>query len=223
MKKILNVYTDASADSGNDSVPGSIAFSVWGPDNICLGRISSIVCDYHDAGILELIAIRTSLEWVCDNFQDCRAKVITDSDTALMYIKHTSLSKEPFRFIADDINSMDMIEHIGCIKSHTSHKGIHYMRNADVDMLAKEARQKFCTERLVSHSTEVSLTYRPELGDDTDILKPIDARKLVKNYYVEKEVKLAIPHIQKKQIISEVKSGMSPSEKFAARFWKFKK
>ena len=63
--KLLKVYTDASADMKK----GAIAFSVWDNQN-CLGRFNSVLkpCTSGKSSVLELIAIRTALIWVNENF-----------------------------------------------------------------------------------------------------------------------------------------------------------
>ena len=217
----LFVYTDASADA----LRGSIAFSVWDANRACLGRFSSVTEEYNDANTLELIGIRTALSWVREHYPEVKVKLVIDSDSAKRYIRNTELNKEPYRSIADDIISMNIISSLTCIKSHTSIKGMDYRRNMDVDELAREARlHGRADDGLISHSTFVDLVWRPSvLKDDDDILKPVDARTLVKNYYKEKEVKPEVPHIVKSAIVSGVKPEMSQTEKFAARFNRFKK
>lgn len=219
-KDLLSVYTDASADKSK----GTIAFSVWdGVD--CLGRFTSVLSEYSlgDSSVLELIAIRTALEWVGEYYSEKKVKLVTDSDTAIRYINHEKLDKEPYRSIANEIKEMNIIKHQQCIKSHTHIKKMDYLRNADVDMLAREARN--CSASgLVSHSTDVCFykQQRP-LKDDEDLLKPVDARTLVKKYYVEKVPKSEIEHSTKTVIKSEVKPEMTQMEKFSARFKQFKK
>lgn len=219
--KLISVYTDASADKSK----GTIAFSVWNR-NVCLGRFTSVLSGYGlgDSSVLELIAIRTALSWVCEHFPDKKVKLVTDSDTAIRYINHENLIKEPYRSIADEINDMDIIKHQQCIKSHTSIKKTVYLRNADVDKLAREARDN-AESGLVSHSTDVRLqTKQRALSDDADLLKPVDARTLVKNYYVEKPVKKKeVVQTVRTAIVSEVKPEMTQIEKFSARFKRFKK
>jgi hypothetical protein len=61
------------------------------------------------------------------------------------------------------------------------------------------------------------------LSDDTELLKPVDVRTLVKKYYVEKIPKSEIEHSTKTVIKSEVKPDMTQIEKFSARFKQFKK
>ena len=149
--KLLSVYTDASADIKK----GAIAFSVWDNQN-CLGRFSLFLKQYTigKSGILELIAIRTALSWVSENYPETKIKLVTDSDTAVKYINHKHLDKELYRFIADEIIGMHLIEHIECIKSHTHIKRPDYLRNADVDKLAGQARKNNCqSDALISHST----------------------------------------------------------------------
>ena len=219
-KDLLSVYTDASGDESK----GTIAFSVWN-GVVCLGRFTSVISEYGsgDSSVLELIAIRTALEWVCKYYPDKRVKLVTDSDTAIRYINHEKLVKELYRSIADEIKKMNIIGHQQCIKSHTHIKKMDYLRNADVDMLAREARN--CSASgLVSHSTDVCLykQQRP-LKDDEDLLKPVDARTLVKKYYVEKVPKSEVEHSTKTVIKSEVKPEMTQLEKFSARFKRFKK
>ena len=219
-KDLLSVYTDASADKSK----GTIAFSVWN-GCICLGRFTSVFSEYGlgDSSVLELIAIRTALEWVCEYYPDKRVKLVTDSDASIRYINYEKLDKEPYRSIADEIKEMNIIKHQQCIKSHTHIKKMDYLRNADVDMLAREARN--CSASgLVSHSTDVCLykQQRP-LKDDEDLLKPVDARMLVKKYYVEKVPKSEVEHSTKTVIKSEVKPEMTQMEKFSARFKRFKK
>ena len=219
-KDLLSVYTDASGDESK----GTIAFSVW-DGVVCLGRFTSVLSEYGlgDSSVLELIAIRTALEWVCKYYPEKKVKLVTDSDTAIRYINYEKLDKEPYRSIADEIKEMNIIKHQQCIKSHTHIKKMDYLRNADVDMLAREARN--CSESgLVSHSTDVCLykQQRP-LKDDEDLLKPVDARTLVKKYYVEKVPKSEVEHSTKTVIKSEVKPEMTQLEKFSARFKRFKK
>ena len=222
MKKrdLLSVYTDASGDESK----GTIAFSIW--DGVaCLGRFTSVLSEYGsgDSSVLELIAIRTALEWVCENYPEKKVKLVTDSDTAIRYINHEKLVKEPYRSIADEIKKMNIIGHQQLIKSHTHIKKMDYLRNSDVDMLAREARN--CSASgLVSHSTDICLykQQRP-LKDDEDLLKPVDARTLVKKYYVEKVPKSEVERSTKTVIKSEVKPEMTQIEKFSARFKRFKK
>ena len=219
-KDLLSVYTDASGDESK----GTIAFSVWN-GVVCLGRFTSVLSEYGlgDSSVLELIAIRTALEWVCEYYPDKRVKLVTDSDASIRYINYEKLVKEPYRSIADEIKKMNIIKHQQCIKSHTHIKKMDYLRNADVDMLAREARN--CSASgLVSHSTDVCLykQQRP-LKDDEDLLKPVDVRTLVKKYYVEKVPKSEVEHSTKTVIKSEVKPEMTQLEKFSARFKRFKK
>lgn len=219
-KDLLSVYTDASGDE----TKGTIAFSVW-DRVVCLGRFTSVLSEYSlgDSSVLELIAIRTALEWVYENYPDKRVKLVTDSDASIRYINHEKLDKEPYRSIADKIKEMNIIENQQLIKSHTHIKKMDYLRNADVDMIAREAR--YCSASgLVSHSTDVCL-YKKQcpLKDDEDLLKPVDARTLVKKYYVEKVLKIEVEHSTKTAIVSEVKPEMTQMEKFSARFKRFKK
>jgi ribonuclease HI len=219
--KLLSVYTDASADIKK----GAIAFSVWDNQN-CLGRFSSVLKQYTigKSSVLELIAIRTALIWVSENFPGKKIKLVTDSDTAFRYINFKNWDKEPYRSIADEIIGMDLIEHIECIKSHTHIKRPDYLRNADVDKLAGQARENnYQSDVLISHSTDVILYKQRELDDDTDLLKPVDAKKLVKRYYVEKETPTEIVHTARTTIVSNIKSDMTQMEKYAARFKMFKK
>ena len=219
--KLLRVYTDASADMQK----GGIAFSIWDEQN-CLGRFSSVLkpCTIGKSSVLELIAIRTALIWVNENFPEKKIELITDSDTAFRYINFKNLEKEPYRSIADEIIDMHLIKHIECIKSHTHIKRPDYLRNADVDKLAGQARKnKHQSNVLISHSTDVRLYKRRELDDDTDLLKSIDAKKLVKRYYVEKESPKEIVHIERTAIVSNIKSDMTQMEKYEARFKMFKK
>jgi ribonuclease HI len=219
--KLLSVYTDASADMKK----GAIAFSVWDNQN-CLGRFSSVLKQYTigKSSVLELIAIRTALIWVSENFPGKKIKLVTDSDTAFRYINFKNWDKEPYRSIADEIIGMDLIEHIECIKSHTHIKRPDYLRNADVDKLAGQARENnYQSDVLISHSTDVILYKQRELDDDTDLLKPVDAKKLVKRYYVEKETSTETVHTARTAIVSNIKSDMTQMEKYAARFKMFKK
>jgi ribonuclease HI len=219
--KLLSVYTDASADIKK----GAIAFSVWDNQN-CLGRFSSVLKQYTigKSSVLELIAIRTALIWVSENFPGKKIKLVTDSDTAFRYINFKNWDKEPYRSIADEIIGMDLIEHIECIKSHTHIKRPDYLRNADVDKLAGQARENnYQSDVLISHSTDVRLYKQRELDDDTDLLKPVDAKKLVKRYYVEKETPTETVHTARTAIVSNIKSDMTQMEKYAARFRMFKK
>jgi ribonuclease HI len=219
--KLLSVYTDASADMKK----GAIAFSVWDNQN-CLGRFSSVLKQYTigKSSVLELIAIRTALSWVSENYPEKKIKLVTDSDTAFRYINFKNWDKEPYRSIADEIIGMDLIEHIECIKSHTHIKRPDYLRNADVDKLAGQARENnYQSDVLISHSTDVILYKQRELDDDTDLLKPVDAKKLVKRYYVEKETPTEIVHTARTAIVSNIKSDMTQMEKYAARFKMFKK
>lgn len=240
--KLLSVYTDASADMQK----GAIAFSVWDEQN-CLGRFSSVLkpCTIGKSSVLELIAIRTALIWVNENFPEKKIELVTDSDTAFRYINFKNLEKEPYRSIADEIIDMHLIEHIECIKSHTHIKRPDYLRNADVDKLAGQARRNKHrpnvlishstdvagqtrkdnrrSDVLISHSTNVRLYKRRELDDDTDLLKPVDVKKLVKRYYVEKETPKETVHTARTAIVSNITSGMTQMEKYAARFKMFKK
>jgi ribonuclease HI len=219
--KLLSVYTDASADMKK----GAIAFSVWDNQN-CLGRFSSVLKQYTigKSSVLELIAIRTALICVSENFPGKKIKLVTDSDTAFRYINFKNWDKEPYRSIADEIIGMDLIEHIECIKSHTHIKRPDYLRNADVDKLAGQARENnYQSDVLISHSTDVILYKQRELDDDTDLLKPVDAKKLVKRYYVEKETSTETVHTARTAIVSNIKSDMTQMEKYAARFKMFKK
>ena len=119
---------------------------------------------------------------------------------------------------------MHLIEHLECIKSHTHSKRPDYLRNADVDMLARKAREDNCsTNSLISHSTDVSLYKLRKLDDDTDLLKPVDVKKLVKRYYVEKESPKETVHTSRPAIVSNIKSDMTQMEKYAVRFKMFKK
>ena len=219
--KLLRVYTDASADMQK----GGIAFSIWDEQN-CLGRFSSVLkpCTIGKSSVLELIAIRTALIWVNENFPEKKIELITDSDTAFRYINFKNLEKEPYRSIADEIIDMHLIEHIECIKSHAHIKRPDYLRNADVDKLAGQARKnKHQPNVLISHSTDVRFYKRRKLDDDTDLLKPIDVKKLVKKYYVEKESSKETVHTSRPAIVSNIKSDMTQMEKYAARFKMFKK
>lgn len=236
--KLLSVYTDASADMKK----GAIAFSIWDDQN-CLGRFSSVLkpCTNGKSSVLELIAIRTALIWVNENFPEKKIELVTDSDTAFRYINFKNLEKEPYRSIADEIIDMHLIEHIECIKSHAHIKRPDYLKNADVDKLAGQARknkhrpnvlishstdvarQAIKNNRRSNHSTDVRLSKRRELDDDTDLLKPVDVRKLVKRYYVEKETPKETVHIARTVIVSNIKSDMTQMEKYAARFKMFKK
>ena len=219
--KLLRVYTDASADMKK----GAIAFSGWDEQN-CLGRFNSVLkpCTIGKSNVLELIAIRTALIWVNKNFPEKKIELVTDSDTAFRYINFKNLEKEPYRSIADEIIDMHLIEHIECIKSHAHIKRPDYLRNADVDKLAGQARKnKHQSNVLISHSTDVRLYKRRELDDDIDLLKPIDVRKLVKRYYVEKESPKETVHTVRTAIVSNIKSDMTQMEKYAARFKMFKK
>jgi ribonuclease HI len=216
---LLNVYTDASADQ----IRGAVAFSVWDKTE-CLGRLSLVVNDrtLSESTILELIAIREALSWVCEHYPGRKVKLITDSDAAYGYIKHKEQDKQPYRSIADEIISLDLISEYVVIKSHTHNRARDYIRNDDVDGLANEARENNL-RGLVSHSTDVRLYKQKSLADDTELLKPVNARDLVKRYYVEKEIKEPAVSVCKTAIVSGVKPEMSPSEKFAARFGRFKK
>lgn len=240
--KLLRVYTDASADMQK----GAIAFSVWDEQN-CLGRFSSVLkpCTIGKSSVLELIAIRTALIWVNENFPKKKIELVTDSDTAFRYINFKNLEKEPYRSIADEIIDMNLIEHIECIKSHTNIKRPDYLRNSDVDKLARQARKNNRrsnvlishstdvagqakknvrrSDDFISHSTDVRLYKRRKLDGDTDLLKPVDVRKLVKRYYVEKESPKETVHTARTAIVSNIKSDMTHMEKYAARFKMFKK
>ena len=219
--KLLSVYTDASADMKK----GAIAFSVWDNQN-CLGRFNSVLipCTIGKSSVLELIAIRTALIWVNENFPEKKIELVTDSDTAFRYINFKNLEKEPYRSIADEIIDMHLIEHIECIKSHAHIKRPDYLRNADVDKLAGQARKnKHRPNVLISHSTDVRLYKRRKLDDDTDLLKPVDVKTLVKRYYVEKETSKETVHTARTAFVSNIKSDMTQMEKYAARFKMFKK
>ena len=240
--KLIKVYTDASADMQK----GGIAFSVWDDQN-CLGRFSSVLKPYTigKSSVLELMAIRTALIWVNENFPEKKIELVTDSDTAFRYINFKNLEKEPYRSIADEIIDMHLIEHIECIKSHTHTKRPDYLRNADVDKLAGQARKNkhrsnvlishstdvarqaiknnHQSDVLISHSTDVRLYKRRELNDDSDLLKPVDVKKLVKRYYVEKESPKETVHTARTAIVSNVKSDMTQMEKYESRFKMFNK
>ena len=86
--KLLSVYTDASGDDSK----GTIAFSVWYRGK-CLGRFTSVLNDYDcgNSSVLELIAIRTALSWVSENYPEKKIKLVTDSDSAVKYINHKHL------------------------------------------------------------------------------------------------------------------------------------
>ena len=114
--KLLSVYTDASGDDSK----GTIAFSVW-DNKICIGRFTSVLNEYDlgDSNVLELIAIRTALSWVRENYPEKKIKLVTDSDSAVRYINHKHLDKEPYRSIADEIKEMHLIEHIGEVRTQT--------------------------------------------------------------------------------------------------------
>ena len=155
------------------------------------------------------------------------------------------MEKEPYRSIADEIIDMHLIEHIECIKSHTNIKRPDYLRNADVDKLAGQARKNKHqpnvlishstdvagqarknnrrSDVLTSHSTDVRLYRRRELDDDTDLLKPVDVKKLVKKYFVEKESPKETVHTSRPAIVSNIKSDMTQMEKYEARFKMLKK
>ena len=217
--ELLSVYTDASADVEK----GSIAFSVWDANKTCLGRFSSVIEESNDANVLELIGIRTALTWVCEHYPGIKVKLTIDSDTAKRYIKETGLDKEPYRSIADEIIRLNVISQLSCIKSHTSNKMLDYLRNKDVDELARKARI-YNHPGLITHTTDIELTYRRPLPvDDTDLLKPVDAKKLVKRYFVEKESPKETVHTARPAIVSNIKSDMTQMEKYVARFRIFKK
>ena len=75
------------------------------------------------------------------NFPENKIKLVTESDTAFRYKNFKNLGKDPYKSIADEIIDMHLIKHIECIKSHTHIKRPDYLRNADVDKLAGQARK----------------------------------------------------------------------------------
>ena len=62
-----------------------------------------------------------------------------------------------------------------------------------------------------------------DLEDDTELLKPVDARKLVKRVYVEKQKCENKESRTLVQIKTDIKPGMSALEKFNERFSRFRK
>ena len=222
---VLYVYTDASLSSGKDTDTGVIAFSVWDSNDCCLGRYAMVVDGYSDSTGYELVAIREALAYVSVNYPGKQVILITDSDSAMWFIKNSGLTKEPYRSLADEINSFGILKRISCIKSHTNCRKKHYQRNMDVDSLAWNTRQKeFPVKTLVECGTEIEIPRNiRDLEDDTELLKPIDARKLVKRVYVEKqkcETKESRPPVQ---IKTNIRPEMSALEKFNERFSRFRK
>ena len=116
---VLYVYTDASCDSRPDTDTGVIAFSVWDSDDCCLGRYAMVYDGYSDSTGYELIAIREALSHVSVNYLGKLVRLITDSDSAMRFIRNSSLTKEPYHSLADEIRSFGLLTHINCIKSHT--------------------------------------------------------------------------------------------------------
>ena len=93
-----------------------------------------------------------------------------------------------------------------------------------MDKLAGQAKKNVRrSDDLISHSTDVRLSKRRKLDDETDLLKPIDTKKLVKRYYVEKESPKETVHTARIVIVSNIKSDMTQMEKYAARFKMLKK
>lgn len=222
---VLYVYTDASLSSEQNTDTGVIAFSVWDCDDRCLDRYAMVYDGYNDSNSYELIAIREALAYVSVNYPGKLIRLITDSDSAMWFIKNSSLTKEPYRSLADEINSFGLLKRISCIKSHTKCRKKHYQRNADVDLLAWNIRQKeFPVKMIVECSQEMEIPRNiRELEDDTELLKPIDARKLVKRVYVEKQKCETKEHRTSVQIKTDIKPGMSALEKFNERFSRFRK
>lgn len=222
---VLYVYTDASCDSRPDTDTGVIAFSVWDSDDCCLDRYAMVYDGYCDSNSYELIAIREALSHVSVNYPGKSVKLVTDSDSAMWFIQNSGLTKEPYRSLADEINSFGLLKRINCIKSHTKCRKKHYQRNADVDLLAWNTRQKeFPVKTLVECSTEIEIPRNiRDLEDDTEFLKPIDVRKLVKRLYVEKQKCENKESKTLVQIKTDIRPGMSALEKFNERFSRFKK
>lgn len=222
---VLYVYTDASLSSEPDTDTGVIAFSVWDCNDRCLGRYAMVYDGYNDSTSYELIAIREALSHVSVNYPGKQVRLITDSDSAMWFIKNSSLTKEPYRSIADEINSFGLLKRISCIKSHTNCRKKHYQKNADVDLLAWNIRQKeFPVKMLVECGTEMEITRNiRDLEDDTELLKPIDAKKLVKRVYVEKQKCETKDFRTPVQIKTDIRPGMSALEKFNERFSRFRK
>ena len=215
VKDILYVYTDASYCLQTHKNCGVVAFSVWNSGDECLVRDSMVSCGYYNSNCYELVAIKKAFERIKDNYPENRVILVTDSDTAQKYILHNKkLTKEPYRTLADDIRAFEMLEKIICIKSHTKSNKKHYLRNADVDALARNFLNN-------GTKTEYLRRQQRELDDDTELLKPVDARKLVKRYYVEKQKHENKLNERPAQIKTNVHSGMNPVEKFSERFSRF--
>ena len=222
---VLYVYTDASCDSRPDTDTGVIAFSVWDSNDCCLGRYAMVYDGYCDSTSYELIAIREALSHISVNYPRKQVRLITDSDSAMRFIQNSSLTKEPYRSLADEINSFGLLKRINCIKSHTKCRKKHYQRNADVDLLAWNTRQKeFPVKTLVECDNEMEIPRNiRDLEDDTELLKPVDARKLVKRVYVEKQKCENKESRTLVQIKTDIRPGMSALEKFNERFSRFRK
>ena len=82
--KLLSVYTDASGDDSK----GTIAFSVWYRGK-CLGRFTSVLNDYDcgNSSVLELIAIRTALSWVSENYPEKKIKLVVTEEMVNKYVE----------------------------------------------------------------------------------------------------------------------------------------
>ena len=222
---VLYVYTDASLSSGKDTDTGVIAFSVWDSDDCCLGRYSMVVDGYSDSTGYELVAIKEAFSHVSEKYPGKSVKLVTDSNNAMWFIKNSGLTKEPYRSLADEILSFEILTSIKCIKSHTKCRKKHYQRNADVDSLAWNTRQnEFPVKTLVECGTEMEILHNiRELEDDTELLKPIDARKLVKRVFVEKQKCENKESRTPVQFKTNIRPGMSALEKFNERFSRFRK
>lgn len=231
-KKILNVFTDASVSRpGQETarmIRGAIAFSVWKlEDNTCLERKSQAISGYSDNNALELIAILKACEFVRKNYPEYRVRLTTDSRTSIFYIRNPSTGNNPvLRRIADEIISMDILENIKAIKAHTRNKSLPYIRNRDVDVLAGNTRRNVSDDELIHHNPDEYYKFKPQLKDDTELLKPVDARQLVRHYYTEKPVKEhngTTERSVRKPVVSDIKPEMSQLEKFNARFKNIRK
>lgn len=220
---VLYLYTDASCDSRPDTDTGVIAFSVWDSNDCCLGRYAMVYDGYCDSTSYEFIAIREALSHVSVNYPGKQVRLITDSDSSMWFIQNSGLTKEPYRSLADEILSFGILTSIKCIKSHTKLRKKHHQRNADVDLLAWNTRQKeFPVKTLVECGTEMEIPRNiRDLEDDTELLKPIDARKLVKKVYVEKQKCENKESRTPVQIKTDIRPGMSELEKFNERFSRF--
>jgi hypothetical protein len=92
-------------------------------------------------------------------------------------------------------------------------------------LLAWNTRQKeFPVKTLVECGTEMEIPrIIRDLEDDTELLKPVDARKLVKRVYVDKQKCENKESRTPVQIKTDIRPGMSALEKFNERFSRFRK